>query len=81
MTSISIDLASLNKSHSFHTKVWGHSVTSYDCGEEVARWLSRFLMKEDIGYRLAYYPYKKPVRPKRNKKNTFPLTLDSDLVG
>ncbi|XP_058064323.1 mitochondrial amidoxime-reducing component 1-like [Anopheles bellator] len=37
--------------------VWGEPVTVVDCGEEVARWFSRYLVDRDTGYRLRYYPH------------------------
>ncbi|XP_050085129.1 mitochondrial amidoxime-reducing component 1-like isoform X1 [Anopheles aquasalis] len=47
--------------------VWDQPVTAIDCGEEVARWLSRFLLQEDTGLRLVLYPYDRPTRPVRPK--------------
>ncbi|XP_052868784.1 mitochondrial amidoxime-reducing component 1-like [Anopheles cruzii] len=42
--------------------VWGETVTTVDCGEEVARWFSRYLVDRDTGYRLRYYPHQHPQR-------------------
>ncbi|XP_053677918.1 mitochondrial amidoxime reducing component 2-like isoform X1 [Anopheles nili] len=36
--------------------VWGETVPTVDCGQEAARWFSRYLLDKDDGYRLRYYP-------------------------
>ncbi|XP_014229560.1 mitochondrial amidoxime reducing component 2-like [Trichogramma pretiosum] len=76
MMSVSVDLARL--SGKFRASVWGQAVPASDCGEEVARWLSRFLLQEDAGLRLVYYPLNKPARKVRKQNQPFPLTDDSD---
>ncbi|XP_043286307.1 mitochondrial amidoxime reducing component 2-like [Venturia canescens] len=77
MMSISIDLAHL-KSKNFQATVWGQSVTARDCGEEIARWLSRFLLQEDDGLRLVYYPLDRPSREVRKNNEAFPLIEPAD---
>lgn len=42
--------------------VWSEPVKAIDCGEEVAKWFSRFINAEDTGFRLVFYPGKKPTR-------------------
>ncbi|XP_058804398.1 mitochondrial amidoxime-reducing component 1 [Phymastichus coffea] len=76
MMSISVDLARLMGR--FRASVWGQAVAACDCGEEVARWLSRFLLQEDRGLRLVYYPLDKPSRKVRSKNDGFPLTISED---
>ncbi|GAB1865842.1 MOSC domain-containing protein 1, mitochondrial [Camponotus japonicus] len=78
MMSITIDLAQLC-GESFRATVWGQAVPARDCGEEVARWLSRFLLQEDAGLRLVYYPLDRPAKEmhKRNV-NFFPLLTTMD---
>ncbi|XP_033210913.1 mitochondrial amidoxime reducing component 2 [Belonocnema kinseyi] len=73
MMSVSIDLARV-RGKSFRAAVWGQAVHACDCGEEVARWLSRFLLQEDAGLRLVYYPLERPSREVRTKNKAFPLT-------
>ncbi|KAL6441609.1 hypothetical protein ACFW04_003622 [Cataglyphis niger] len=78
MMSISIDLAQL-RGKGFRVAVWGQAVPARDCGEEVARWLSRFLLQEDAGFRLVYYPLDRPAREVRKRnENFFPLALTTD---
>lgn len=81
MMSISIDLAQL-RGKGFRVAVWGQAVPARDCGEEVARWLSRFLLQEDAGFRLVYYPLDRPAREVRKRnENFFPLTSTTDTVS
>ncbi|XP_072745502.1 mitochondrial amidoxime-reducing component 1 [Anoplolepis gracilipes] len=78
MMSISIDLAQF-RGKTFRIAVWGQAVPGRDCGEEVARWLSRFLLQEDTGLRLVYYPLDRPVREVRKRnENFFPLRSSKD---
>ncbi|XP_023246819.1 mitochondrial amidoxime reducing component 2 isoform X2 [Copidosoma floridanum] len=76
MMSVSVDLARLRGR--FRAAVWGQAVPACDCGEEVARWLSRFLLQEDTGLRLVYYPLEKPSREVRKCNQPFPLTENAD---
>ena len=79
MMSVSVDLSQL--SGRFRAAVWGQAVSACDCGEEVARWLSRFLLQEDSGLRLVYYPLDKPTRDIRSKNQVFPLIESKDTVS
>lgn len=81
MMSISVDLALLRGKKSFRAAVWGQAVPACDCGEEVARWLSRFLLQEDAGLRLVYYPLDYASRDVREKNKPFPLTISADTVS
>nr|XP_012232102.1 PREDICTED: mitochondrial amidoxime-reducing component 1 [Linepithema humile] len=72
MMSVSVNLAEL-RGKNFQVAVWGQAVSARDCGEEIARWLSRFLLHEDTGLRLVYYPLDRPTRPIRSKDKIFPL--------
>ncbi|XP_076236968.1 mitochondrial amidoxime reducing component 2 [Calliopsis andreniformis] len=75
MMSMSIDLSRI-KGKGFRVAVWGQAVAACDCGEEAARWLSRFLLQEDVGFRLVYYPLQYPSRDVRAKNRVFPLTAN-----
>lgn len=79
MMAVSVDLARQVKG--FRAAVWGQAVPARDCGEEVARWLSRFLLQEDSGLRLVYYPLDRPSRDVRSKNKPFPLTISDDTVS
>ena len=41
----------------WHHRVWGDEVTAFDCGDEVALWLSQYIFQKDSGARLAQLPY------------------------
>ncbi|KZC04339.1 MOSC domain-containing protein 1, mitochondrial, partial [Dufourea novaeangliae] len=75
MMPVSIDLARIN-GKGFHVAVWGQAVAASDCGEEPARWLSRFLLQEDTGFRLVYYPLEEPTRGLRTKHKNFNFSGD-----
>ncbi|XP_018368957.1 PREDICTED: mitochondrial amidoxime-reducing component 1 [Trachymyrmex cornetzi] len=78
MMSVSVDLAQF-RGKGFRVAVWGQAVPARDCGEEVARWLSRFLFQEDTGCRLVYYPLDRPVRTVRQRNlKVFPLLQETD---
>ncbi|XP_012288201.1 mitochondrial amidoxime reducing component 2 isoform X3 [Orussus abietinus] len=77
MMAISVDLARI-RGKSFRAAVWGQAVAACDCGEEVARWLSRFLLQEDTGLRLVNYPLERSSREVRTKNQPFPLTVSAD---
>lgn len=58
----------------------GEKVPTVDCGEEVAKWFSRFLLSEDTGLRLVYFPYSKTTRDIRLKNLVFNRLKKSDSV-
>lgn len=70
MMDIEVDIKRLYKVPPIKCKVWGQAVQAVDCGEEVARWFSRYVLSEDFGLRLVFYPSCLPSREVRpiNKK-------------
>lgn len=78
MMSTSIDLSQL-QGKGFRVAVWGQPVSACDCGEESARWLSRFLLQEDTGFRLVYYPLDYPTREIRTRGKIFSVTNDDTV--
>ncbi|XP_055530194.1 mitochondrial amidoxime-reducing component 1 isoform X2 [Wyeomyia smithii] len=72
MLDISIDVRRLFAIESVSASVWGQTVATVDCGEDVARWLSRFLLSEDFGLRLVFYPHEVSYREVRGKNKIFP---------
>lgn len=79
MSPISVDLAKLGDS--LPAILWEKSVSAYDCGDEMARWLSRFLLQQDVGVRLVYYPKNKPAAEPRERDKVFPLFDKADTVS
>ncbi|XP_053684300.1 mitochondrial amidoxime-reducing component 1 [Sabethes cyaneus] len=78
MLDIVIDVRRLFPIEPVKASVWGQTVTAVDCGEEVARWLSRFLLSEDFGLRLVFYPYEHSTRVVREKNRIFPYLTPRD---
>lgn len=62
MMDISLDFKTLYGTPTNQTIVWDDTVETIDCGEEVARWFSRYVLQEDFGLRLAYFPGKESTR-------------------
>lgn len=40
--------------------VWDAPVEVFDCGKEVSKWISNYILKKDEGLRLVYYPLEYP---------------------
>lgn len=79
---MSMDLARLrSKGNYFRTAVWGVPVIACDCGEEAARWLSRFLLQDDTGLRIVYYPLDHSTREKRARDKVFKKIENTDTVS
>lgn len=72
MLDIDVDVKRLYEQQPIRAVVWGEAVDAVECGEEVARWISRFLLSEDIGMRLVFYPASFPTREVREKNRGFP---------
>ncbi|XP_076276755.1 mitochondrial amidoxime-reducing component 1 isoform X2 [Lasioglossum baleicum] len=75
MMPMTVDLSRI-QGKGFPVAVWGKPVTACDCGEEVARWLSRFILMEDTGFRLVYYPLAGPTRELRQRNKKFDFRCD-----
>lgn len=80
MRDIHVDLNDVLNGLKDRAEVWDAPVDVYDCGDEIAKWFSRFLLKNDDGLRLVYYPYSNPTRPIRSKNLIF-KTLSQEHVG
>lgn len=69
MDDISIHVRSLYDQQTADSVVWGETVPTVDCGDEVAKWLSKYLLDEGEGYRLVFYPLDETSR-KRQKADS-----------
>lgn len=67
MQSIEVDIKRLHTLKPISAVVWGDTVKAVDCGEEVAKWISRFILSDDYGLRLMYYPSYAPDRTIKDK--------------
>ncbi|KAF4523608.1 hypothetical protein B566_EDAN014582 [Ephemera danica] len=77
MEDITIRLSSLTHAARTDAKVWDQGVQVVDCGDEVASWLSQFIMQQEVGCRLMYYPLVVPTRDVR-PKNVFSKITAND---
>lgn len=64
-----LDIEDLEYKGTIKATLWGEKVPTVDCGEEVAKWFSRFLLSEDTGLRLVYFPYDTTTRDVRKQNN------------
>lgn len=80
MIDVEIDVQRLKNIPTITTRVWQQSVRTVDCGEEVARWFSRYLLAEDFGLRLMYYPHDSATRDVKEANKPFSTMLNEDTV-
>lgn len=73
---IEIDFNQLKQAEHVKTFVWNQEVDTVDCGDEIAHWLSRYVLGQDTGLRLAYYPNTYPTREIREKNQQFKITAN-----
>lgn len=81
MRDIEINVMELYKKETGLTSVWGQGVRTVDVGEEVATWISRFILGEDTGLRLMFYPADFPSREVRDKNKAFEGLKEADVVS
>lgn len=80
MTDIRINVPKLLNLETSKTEVWGKPVDFVDCGDDVARWFSRYLVDEDFGMRLVFYPSSHPSIEAVDKSSGF-LTMSTNDTG
>ncbi len=78
MLDLKLNIKRLYSLEPIKANVWSQTVSVVDAGEDVARWLSRYLLSEDFGLRLVLYFPKKPTREMRPHNKVFPLNTDDD---
>lgn len=78
---IEIDFRELGQKAESKTHVWQQEVTTIDAGDEVAEWLSTFVLGERDGLRLVYYPQTVPTRPVRKHNLVFKKLTQADVVN
>lgn len=80
MTDIKINVPALLALETTKSEVWGKPVDAVDCGEDVAKWFSRYLVNEDVGMRLVFYPSAQPSPAAVDKSSSF-LTMSTNDTG
>lgn len=78
MMDVEVDIERLSTVPPIKCSVWGQPVEAIECGEEVARWFSRYILSEDFGLRLVYYRGEKPQREVREKNRIFDTMHSKD---
>ena len=78
MQNLSVDVARLLTITPIKAKVWGQTVDAVDAGEEAARWFSRYILQDDFGLRLVFYPSSIPTRDVREQNKVLPTVISSD---
>jgi uncharacterized protein YcbX len=78
MRNIQIDIKRLFTVPSNKASVWSQEVDVIDAGEEAAQWCSRFVLKEDFGLRLVFYPHTFATREVRPKNTIFETAIAAD---
>ena len=65
---------------SYLCRLWGLPTEGVDCGDEVARWLSRYILNEDEGLRMLYNANENmPAKPLHKDLVTASKVLEADL--
>lgn len=78
MSSILINFTELLKKDHSKAVVWEESVDVIDAGDEVAQWISRFILQADSGLRLVFYASIVPTRDVREKNKVFETAVRQD---
>jgi uncharacterized protein YcbX len=78
MPDVNISFKELLRKKTSKATVWDEKVDVVDVGDDAARWLSRFILQEDVGLRLVYYPSLLPSRDVRKKNKIFDTAFRKD---
>lgn len=74
MPDITIDYMNIKKNNPIGTVVWGDTVETLNCGDEVEKWISRYVLGAETGLRLVFYYNTQPTRKVPEKNRIFPTT-------
>lgn len=77
-SSASISLEQLQKRKPETSYVWRQPVETVDAGDEVAAWISKFILGQSEGLRLVYYPKESTMRAIHLKFKQYKNLLKSD---
>lgn len=75
-----IDFNHLHTIKPITVSVWQQPINAVDCGEETAKWMSRFICSDDIGIRLMFYSGATPTREVRPKNRHYSLLNTNNSV-
>lgn len=68
---IIVNIVELQNEESRKAVVWSQEINAVDAGDNVAQWISSFVLGTDDGFRLVYYVPKVPTRDVRGKNRPF----------
>ncbi|XP_030373696.1 mitochondrial amidoxime-reducing component 1-like [Scaptodrosophila lebanonensis] len=71
-------LASESPGQDVHTAVWGVKLDAMLCGARFDKWFSQFILGQDTGLKLVYYPYPSPVRATNPRLKDQPYIKQED---
>lgn len=77
-SSIQVNFNELLDSELEIAECWDEKVEVHDAGDEVAKWISQFILNKDKGLRLVFFPSKIPTRDVRQKNKVFKTAIPSD---
>lgn len=75
---IVVDIAEIRKQSSGKAFVWQQEVDAIDAGDQVAEWLTEYVLGTSEGLRLVFYPHAEPTRDVRSKNKPFKKLLNAD---
>lgn len=78
MTNLRVDIAELLTFDIVKAVVWNEAVDAVDAGDVAAQWFSRYVLEEDVGLRLVFYPSSYPTRDVRDKNKVFETAVRED---
>lgn len=78
MKKIEVDFKTLLKSELIDAEVWDEKVKVHDAGDDVAEWVSKFILNENSGIRLVYFASNVPTRDVREKNKVFETAIPKD---
>lgn len=77
-SSIEVNIKALLKSEFIDAEVWDELVKVHDAGDDVAEWISQFILQQDTGIRLVYFASDVPTRDVREKNKVFDTVIQQD---
>jgi uncharacterized protein YcbX len=78
MIDLVVDIDRLMTLKPIKASVWNQVVDAVDAGEDAARWFSRYVLQDDFGLRLVFYPSTFPTREVREKNKIFDTAIKDD---
>lgn len=78
MENLEIDMKKLYDIPTVKANIWNQTVDIIDVGEKAAQWFSKFILNQDSGLRLVFYPQTFPTRDVQEKNKIFDTSFPED---